>query len=177
MTTRVLFVHGAGEGTYLGSRPLVESLRESLGDDFEVEFPQLPDESEPDPREWSRIIDEQSTGAIVVAHSVGASIALKHFSETGGENLVALLSIAAPYWGGDGWRYDGYQSLMLPTTPLIMAPLFLFHGRDDGVVPVQHLALFSDAFPTAVPLVVEGVGHDLGNDASVVARDIRALAG
>lgn len=177
MATRVLFVHGAGEGTYLGSGPLVESLRDSLGGDFVVEYPALPDEDEPDPREWSRIIDEQSDGVIVVAHSVGASIALKHFSETGGENLLGLFSIAAPYWGGDGWHYDGYQSLMLPTTPLIMAPLFLFHGRDDDVVPVQHLELFAGAFPTAATQTIEGVGHDLGNDASVVARDIRALVG
>ena len=175
MTTRVLFVHGAGEGTFEGSEALVQSLRDSLGDGFEVDYPALPDEDEPDPREWSRIIQEQSDGAIVVAHSVGASIALRHFSETGGENLLSLVSIAAPYWGGDGWHYDGFEALTLPHTPLIVSPLIMFHGRDDEVVPVEHLTLFAAAFPSAVTHVIEGVGHDLGNDASVVARSIREL--
>jgi predicted alpha/beta hydrolase family esterase len=175
MTTRVLFVHGAGEGTFEGSRALVESLSKSLGDGFEVDYPALPAEDEPDPREWSRIIEEKSADSIVVAHSVGASIALKHFSETGGENLLGLFTIAAPFWGGDGWHYDGYQSLMLPSSPLIVAPLFLFHGSDDEVVPLEHLTLFTGTFPTAAAQVIGGVGHDLGNDASMVARSIRQL--
>ena len=175
MTTRVLFIHGAGEGTYEGSRPLVRSLRDSLGDGFEVDYPALPNEDEPDPREWSRIIEQQSGEAIVVAHSVGASIALKHFSETGGEHLLGLFTIGAPFWGGEGWHYDGFEALTLPSSPLIVAPLFLFHGQDDEIVPVEHLALFSAVFPTATTRVVDGVGHDLGNDASVVARGIQAL--
>ena len=97
MTTRVLFVQGAGEGTFEGSRPLVENLGQSLGDRFDVEYPALPNEGEPDPREWSRIIEEQSRDAIVVAHSVGGSIALKHFSDAGGESLLGLFTIAAPF--------------------------------------------------------------------------------
>ena len=66
---------------------------------------------------------------------------------------------------------------MLPESPLIMAPLFLYQGRVDEVVPVEHLALFAAAFPAAVIKVIDGVGHDLGNDASVVARGIRTLVG
>ena len=175
MTTRVLFVHGAGEGTYEGSKPLVQSLRDSLGDGYEVDYPVLPNEDEPDPREWSRIIERQSEGAVVVAHSVGASIALQRFSETGGNSLLGLVTIAAPFWGGDGWHYDGFEALTLPHTPLIVAPLTMFHGQDDEVVPVDHLALFAAAFPSALTQVIKSVGHDLGNDASVVARGIQSL--
>ena len=177
MSTRVLFVHGAGAGTFAGSHSLVESLRRELGDGFDVHYPELPHEDEPDPVEWAGIIAEQSAGAVVVAHSVGASIALKHFSETGGENLLGLFAIAAPFWGGEGWHYDGYHALELPRSPLIIAPLFLYQGRDDQVVPVEHLDFFAEAFPTAATEVIEGVGHDLGNDASPVARSIRALVG
>lgn len=176
MTIRVLFVHGAGEGTYLWSRALVDSLRESLGEGFTVDYPALPNEEEPDPGQWARIIGQQSAGAVVVAHSVGGSIALRHFSESGSENLMGLFVIATPFWGGRGWTYDGYESLMLPEAASIDAPVCLYHGTDDEVVPFEHLALVADALPAATVRAVEGVGHDLGNDGSVVAHDIRALA-
>lgn len=178
MTTRVLFIHGAGEGTYDWSRALVDSLRESLGEGFTVDFPALPNEDEPDPVEWSRLIAAARTKpVVVVAHSVGGSIALRHVSESGSENLLGLFVIASPFWGGRGWTYDGYESLMLPEAASIDAPVFLYHGTDDEVVPFEHLALVAEALPTARVREIEAAGHDLGNDASLVAQDIRSLAG
>ncbi len=51
--------------------------------------------------------------------------------------------------------------------------IFLYHGQDDGIVPVVHVELYTRAIPRAVVRVLSGRDHQLGNDLSVVAADIR----
>lgn len=167
-TTRIVFIHGAGEGARADDEALVSSLSESLG--YEVVYPELPNEDEPDPDTWGSII-RSHLPAVVVAHSVGASIAAKY-----SEGATALFLIAAPYWGGEGWHYEGWEDLALPEGAAFDMPVFLYQGRDDEVVPFTHLALWSAAIPSAVVREIDGADHQLGGDLSVVADDIRSLS-
>src|SRR6185436_19126485 len=83
--SHVLFIQGGSTGAYDADQPLADSLRDELGAGFEVRYPRMVDEDEPDVAAWGRQIDQEldalSGEAIVVGHSIGASVVLKHFSD------------------------------------------------------------------------------------------------
>jgi hypothetical protein len=54
-------------------------------------------------------------------------------------------------------------------------PLFLYHGRADEDVPFAHLNLYTDTFPTAAARALDGRNHQLNDDLTEVAEDIRKL--
>jgi predicted alpha/beta hydrolase family esterase len=54
-------------------------------------------------------------------------------------------------------------------------PIFLYHSRDDEVVPFAHLAMYSGRLPHATVREVKDRGHQLGDDLSEVAEDIAGL--
>jgi fermentation-respiration switch protein FrsA (DUF1100 family) len=87
--------------------------------------------------------------------------------------------MATPYWGGDGWQYEGYERVALPEDVASKlpggAPLFLYHSRDDEIVPFAHLALYTEKLPQATIREVDGGGHQFSNDLSEVASDIANL--
>ena len=117
---------------------------------------------------------------ILAAHSLGGSFLLKYLSEEKIETRVAgLFLISTPYWGGDGWRYDGYEAVALSEDFASKlpkgAPIFFYHGRDDEFVPFAHLALYQEKLPEATIRILDGRGHQLSNDLSEVAADIKSL--
>ena len=90
-----------------------------------------------------------------------------------------MFLVACPFWGGDGWRYEGYEELALPPgfaagLPTEM-PVYLYHCRDDATVPFDHLALYAQALPQATVRAFDEGGHQLNDDLSAVARDIESL--
>ena len=77
----------------------------------------MPDEDEPEYAPWARHIDQELSTLegplILIGHSLGASILLKCLAETVLTPPIAgIFLIAAPFWGGAGWRYDGYEQRM-----------------------------------------------------------------
>jgi predicted alpha/beta hydrolase family esterase len=117
---------------------------------------------------------------VIVGHSVGASVLMKWLSERKVEKAIAgVFLVACPFWGGDGWRYEGYEELALPpefaaALPTGM-PVYLYHCRDDAIVPFDHLALYAQALPQATVRAFDEGGHQLSDDLSAVARDIESL--
>ena len=185
MGRHVLFIHGAGEGALKEDEKLVASLRDSLGLPYEVYYPAMKNEDDPNYEIWVGQIKEElvtlNDAVVLVGHSVGASILLKFLSETEiKKNVLGIFLIATPFWGGDkGWKYDGYEKLVLPSEDSSKlpedVPVFLYHSRDDEVVPFAHLALYAERFPKATIRELDGRGHQLNNDLSEVANDIKQL--
>jgi uncharacterized protein len=185
MTKHVLFVQGAGEGAYEEDKELAASLRKALGSDYEVHYPALPDEDNAPYEQWTQEIENELAAmqgsVVLVGHSVGASVIIKWMSETEVKKAIAgVFLMANPFWGGKGWLYEGYEELMLPENAAAKLPkgmqLFLYHCRDDEVVPFEHLALYAKAFPQAVIRELDAGGHQLNSDLSEVARDIKTLS-
>ena len=87
------------------------------------------------------------------------------FIQGGGKWIAGIFIIAAPAWGAEEWQAD------LPAG----VPVFLYHGRDDEIVPFAHLAQLAEKFPQATVREIEGRGHQFNNDLSVVAKDIKGL--
>src|ERR671916_1416631 len=181
MKKRVLFIHGGGEGAYEEDRKLAASLQDALGAAYEVRCPQMPDEDRPEYAAWRDRISQElaalSGEVILVGHSLGGSILLKYLGEEEAAKPVAgLFLVAAPFWGAEEWEVDEYavrEDFASKLPPEL--PVFLYHGRDDEVVPFAHLALYADKLPRATVRELDGRGHQLGEDLSEVARDIGGL--
>jgi predicted alpha/beta hydrolase family esterase len=181
MKKHVLFIHGAGEGAYEADKKLAASLQHSLGPAYEVHYPAMPDEENAPYEQWKQHIEHElatmQEPIVLVGHSVGASIITKCMSEIELQKpLTGIFLIATPFWGGKGWRYDGYEELALPEGFAARLPkgaaLFLYHSRDDEVVPFSHLALYAELLPHATVREFDGRGHQFANDLSEVAADI-----
>lgn len=106
---RQLFIQGGGMGTHdHWDNKLVESLSRELGDGTEVRYPRMPDEGDPRSARWSRTIRREvadlDDGAVVVGHSVGATILVNALAEEPPEReLEAIVLIGAPFVGDGGW--------------------------------------------------------------------------
>ncbi len=183
MTKQILFIHGGGdEGTYAIDGLLVASLQNGLGSAYEVHYPKMPLEESAGYADWkTRIAVELSAltdKIILIAHSVGGSILLKYLMEEPVEKPIAgLFLLATPYFGGDEIWNDAQMNLPqdFPSTLPSISQIFLYHSRDDEVVPFAHLALYAAKLPQAIVREFAGRGHQFGNDLTEVAEDIKTM--
>ena len=178
-TTCILFIQGGGKDAHSEDAPLADSLKRALGSKYDVRFPRMPDEADPDIASWKEKISSEvsriSAELVLVAHSIGGSMLLRYLSEERVEKPVAgLFLLAAPSWDEDRWNFDDLKLPRDVAEKLSRIPrIFFYHCRDDDVVPFTHLALHSARIPRAVARVVDSGGHQFGNDLAGVALDIR----
>ena len=186
MTKRILFIQGAGQGAYEADKNLVASLRKTLGSEYEVHYPAMPDEDDAQYDQWKQQIEKELAATqgplILMGHSVGGSVVIKCMSEIQVKiPITGMFLIATPFWGGDGWRYEGYEKLALPQEIATGLPkgmsVFLYHCRDDEIVPFDHLSLYAQLLSQATVRELDEGGHQLNNDLSVVAEDAKSLQG
>jgi len=178
----VLLVQGGSDGAYEADQALAESLRRELGSGYEVRYPAMPEEAEPDYEAWKGAILSEvadlGEGALVVGHSIGASILIRLFlDQEPVMKVCGLFLISGPFWyDHEFWRWD---EVALPANAADLfsndVPLFLYHGEEDQSVPLSHLDMYASAFPDAVVRRLPGRDHQLNNDMTEVARDIVAL--
>lgn len=178
----ILFVQGAGEGVHAEwDLALVESLRRELGPRYDVRYPRMPDEGDPRVATWRPALERElaslRSGAVVVGHSVGGTILIHVLADVAAPvALDAIVLVAAPFIGEGGWESEEIE----PRTDLAArlpagVPVFLYHGEDDATVPVAHVELYAGAIPHARVRRLVGRDHQLNDDLSDVASDIRAL--
>jgi predicted alpha/beta hydrolase family esterase len=184
MTKQVLFIHGAGEGAYAADAQLAQNLQRELGTGYEVICPEMPDENNAPYELWKREIEKRiqrmSEPVILVGHSIGGSHLAKILTEIKPAKPIAgVFLLDAPYWGGAGWLYEGYEELKVPGNAAAAYPpntkVFLFHTRDDEIVPFEHQALYAKLLPQAAVSEIDTGGHQLDGSLAPVAKDIRNL--
>jgi predicted alpha/beta hydrolase family esterase len=170
MKKQVLFIQGGGEGAHTVDEKLAAALQDALGAEYNVVYPHMPDENDPQYETWAAQIAQEQAAlgdeVIIVGHSAGGAVLLRHLSEAKSDKpLAGIFVIAAPYWGAEDWQADLPAGL----------PVFLYHSRDDRVVPFAHLAQFAEKVPQATIREFDGRGHQFNHDLSEVAEDIKAL--
>jgi uncharacterized protein len=180
-TKEILFVQGGGPGAFAVDEKMVTSLRISLGQTYHVIYPRMPDEDNPNYELWRRDIEKELAllpeGAVVVGHSVGAYILLRFLIERHVEHsLAGIFFIAMPFVGGKGWQLKGALEKGFATNLPRHTPIFLYHCQDDTVVPFDHLQLYEQAIPQATIRIFKLGGHQLNNDLSRVAEDVKSIS-
>jgi pimeloyl-ACP methyl ester carboxylesterase len=179
-TRQILFIQGGGAGAHEEwDGKLAESLRRELGGGYEVRYPRMPDEGDPNYARWSAAIRREMAdlddGAVVAGHSVGAAILVNALAEQPpGRGLAAIVLIAAPFVGPGGWPGDEFElasDLGARLPPGVR--VHVFHGLRDETAPPSHACLYALAIPQAQVHQLPGRDHQLNNDLSEVAETIR----
>jgi predicted alpha/beta hydrolase family esterase len=179
MKKPALFIHGAGDGAYEEDGLLVASLQDALGDAYIVHYPQMPADYAATYADWKRAIELELNRVdypvVLVGHSVGACALLNYLAkEQINKPIAGLFLLAAPYWGADEyWTWDEMTLPQDVSKKLTNIPrIFFYHSQDDEIVPFTHLALYTALLPHATFRVLDGRGHQFGNNLVAVALDI-----
>jgi predicted alpha/beta hydrolase family esterase len=162
-------------------RPLrwSERLREDLGEGFEVFAPTMPNKQNAKYAEWKlwfeRYLEHLRNGAALAGWSLGGGFLVKYLTE----NVLpfkpaALFLLAAPFAlagrggegenreGGDGGEDGGdfvFDPALLAALPAKVGRIFIFHSRDDAVVPFSDAERYAAALPEANLAALNGRGH------------------
>lgn len=183
MSINVLFIHSAGpQSGDEGSAPFVKNLRQSLGPNYNINAPIMPDPDEPSYKKWKPELDKHlnnTSPAILIGHSLGASILLKYLSEEKQPiSSVGLFLVATPFWGNEDWDVSEFLlrdkfSAFLPDT----LKIYLYQSQDDEVIPAEHLSRYINAIPTAEVRRSDGHGHTFKDGLPELVKDIENLSG
>jgi pimeloyl-ACP methyl ester carboxylesterase len=181
VTRQLLFIQGGGAGVHdEWDDKLVASLKHALGAGWDVRYPRMPDEDDPKYAAWKPAIEREiaqlDDGAVVVGHSIGATILVNVLA--GADcRIGALILVSAPFVGEGGWPGEEFS------TPADLGarlsegvPVHLFQGDADETAPPAHADLYARAMPQAQVHRLPGRDHQLGNDLSEVAAVIKSLA-
>ena len=179
MRRQVIFFQG-GAGQEDADAKLVASLNIKLGSTYLVHYPRLPKEESPDFGRRNQIgyeISVSDDDVVLVGHSLGASMLLTYLSEnTIGKKISGIFLIATPFWNGEE---DWVKALKLrPDFAERLdkkIPLFFYHCRDDAEVPFAQFVIYKKELPWATFREISSGGHQLANDLTVVASDIKSI--
>jgi predicted alpha/beta hydrolase family esterase len=182
MAKQVLFIQGAGEGAFDEDAKLAANLRQELGPGYQVRYPKMPNEDDASYAAWKRIIldeiEAMGDGAILAGHSVGASVIARVACDGKLPRRIAgIFLVAAPFWHDhEFWHWKEAElpqdaSARLPRD----VPVFLYHGRNDEIVPFAHVEMYAAMIPQATVHRLDGRNHQLNDDLSEVARDIELI--
>jgi predicted alpha/beta hydrolase family esterase len=181
MNKHVLFIQGGGEDGYKVDKELVNSLQTSLGQQFEISYPEIESDESASDFGWikqiAQRISEEKNNIILVGHSFGASMILKYLSENSVDKTIkGVFLLATPFWSGTedwekGLKLQENFAEKLPRK----TPIAFYHCQDDEEVPFSNLARYKLSLPQATFKEIKSGGHQLSNDLTLVANDIRAL--
>jgi hypothetical protein len=182
MARQILFVQGGGADVHeKWDAKLVASLQGQLGPSYEVRYPLMPNEADPEFAVWRTALEKElatlQDGAVVIGHSVGGTFLIHVLTESAPNAVLrAIVLIAVPFIGKGGWESDDIEprpDLGARLPPGV--PVLLYHGDEDDIAPIAHVELYARAIPQARVRRLAGRDHQLDNDLSEVARDIRDL--
>ena len=175
----VLFVHGGGDDAYTWDRKLADRVQAALGSTPHLDVPTFDGLEALDwsatERDLGGALRALSSGAIVVAHSVGAAAVLKLLSDGLHPKLRHLFLLAPPYNGADGeWGDDDFSfpadfAGRLPDS----LPITLWHSRDDEIIPVASAERYRQKLTRAVVILLDGYGHQFEGSLAFLASAIQ----
>ena len=156
-----------------GSEPLkmwTGTFREDLGEGYEVFMPAMPNSQNAKYEEWKiwfeRHFEYLRDGVILVGWSQGGYFLSKYLieNETPFETR-ALFLVASPFEAGDFGGEDGgdfaFDTIRVGELANKAPKIYLFHSKDDPIVPYEHSLKFKEALPEAELIIFEDKNHFL----------------
>jgi len=178
MKKQILFIQGGGDNGYETDKPLVASLQKEIGNDYNIQYPELEsDESLPD-FGWVQQIHKEVGGMkndfFLVGHSLGASMILKYLTEDKADkNIKAVFLAATPFWNGnEDWKQGLKLKENFEKKLPDHIPIFFYNTKDDEEVPFAHFIEYKQKITKAIFREIKSGGHHFDNDLSEVSKDI-----
>jgi predicted alpha/beta hydrolase family esterase len=182
MPYEILLIQGAGNVTIADELVIVEQLKRELGDDFTVIYPIMPDADQPSYHTWETVLaanlEKLPVNVILLGHSLGASVILKHFSKHDVPNKVlGMVLFGVPYWKNQNWDVSEYEieEELVPNLSKL-ENVYFYHSADDEVIPYVHLEAYQKILPQANWRITSGLDHSYHGAISLIANDIKELA-
>ncbi len=151
---------------YLERKGWKDNFEEKLGKSFEVIAPKMPNKWNAKYEEWKiwfeKLIPFFEETLVFVGHSLGGIFLVKYFSENKiTKKIAAIFLVAAPYEGRDS-EYS-LADFVLPNDFGLLVEqvdeIFIYHSKDDPVVPFADFEKYKKALPGAHAFVFENRGH------------------
>lgn len=140
------------------------SLPQRLGEDYDTLVPRMPNSNNARYTEWKiwfeRMFAFLNNEVILVGHSLGAMFLIKYLSEnTFPKQIKKLFLISSPY----GVTEADLEEFKLPESFEAVTKqsknIFIFHSKDDAVVPFSEFEEIKKRLPLASVHVFEDRGH------------------
>lgn len=142
-----------------------DRYEEFLEEDWLVIRPQMPSPRNAKYIEWElwfeKYIPYIEDGVILVGHSLGATFLTQYLSEKRFPKEIASLHLVAPEFSGKG-GFGLKSDFVLQRNPT--GSIYVYHSKDDSVVPFADAEKFKQALPEAELVVFEDRGHFLQED-------------
>ena len=153
------------------SKRWTATLREDLGDDYELYMIPMPNTDNAVYTEWKIWFEKYFTylhdGVILVGWSLGGMFLAKYLSEEETPfSIDALFLLAAPcgeYDDGKGNDCGSFRfnSELLSNIEGKVAKITVLHSKDDFVVPYEHALKYKEALPNTELVTFEDTNHFL----------------
>jgi predicted alpha/beta hydrolase family esterase len=151
-------------------------LRERLGENYEVILPIMPNKTNAVFSEWKlwleKIIPFLNNEVILIGHSLGASFLIKYLSENIFPKKIKGVFLVSGVFDSDTEGYDLASFLLPEKLNLQTENIFIYHSKDDPVVPFSALEKFKKALPQAKTRVFEDRKHIIQETFPELVEDI-----
>jgi predicted alpha/beta hydrolase family esterase len=146
------------------------TLRENLGEDFEVFTPSMPNSQNARFEEWKiwfeRYFEHMSNDVTLVGWSQGGYFLTKYLIENQTPfTIKALFLLAAPFEAVPDDPEDGgdfvFDTKRVGELAEKAPKIVIMHSKDDFVVPFSHALLYKKALPEAELVTFSDKNHFL----------------
>ncbi|HEY4512323.1 MAG TPA: alpha/beta hydrolase [Candidatus Paceibacterota bacterium] len=154
-------------------------LREKLGEEYEVILPVMPNKFNARFEEWKLWLEKffpfLNDEIILIGHSLGASFVAKYLSENKFPKKLKGVFLVSGVFDKDSEGYSLLSFSLPEKLDLQTENVYLYHSKDDPVVPFSALDNFMKAFPQAHTRVFEDRKHINQEEFPELVEDILQL--
>ena len=159
-----------------------DNLADRLGTDYQIIRPEMPSKRNAKHIEWKiwfeKFISYLNDGVILIGGSLGALFLAKYLSENDfPKKIKAVFLLAGP--AKDNLPEYRLLDFSLPESLEKLSSqadkIFLYHSKDDNMVPFSDLEIYRKALPKATVRVLDGFGHFNLPELPVIIEDIKSL--
>ncbi len=161
-----------------------DSLQSDLGDGFEILQPRMPNGTNAEYNEWriwfEKIMEQVDDDIILIGHSLGGVFLAKYLLENKATKMIkALFLLASPFHDENLDESLGSFRLhvSLERVSEQAEQIYVYHSRDDEVVPFGHAELYHKELPNAQLRTFTDRGHFKVEELPELIEDVKSCCG